>query len=103
MYLYILTFLHGIMEHRIYIIFNILYETYDSILQFVHFSANSHNVHINTVMTVLYNLIFDIYMDYNAIILHMYNFSFVIFLSHFGYSLLVFHLPSILAKCHAIH
>ena len=41
--------------------FNILYETYDSVLQFVHFSANSHNFHINTVMTFLNNLIFGIY------------------------------------------
>ena len=61
MYLYILTFLHDFMEHRIYIIFNILYESYDSVLQFVHFSANSHNFHTNTVITVLYNLIFCIY------------------------------------------
>ena len=30
----------------IYFTFNILYETYDSILQYVHFSANSHNFHI---------------------------------------------------------
>ena len=35
----------------IYFTFKILYEIYDCILQYVHFSANSHNFHINTVMT----------------------------------------------------
>ena len=35
----------------IYFTFNILYETYDNILQYAHFSANSHNFHINTFMT----------------------------------------------------
>ena len=54
----ILTWYHGIyILHHL----NILYETYDSVLQFVHFSANSHNFHINTVMTFLNNLIFCIY------------------------------------------
>ena len=37
----------------IYFTFNILYETYDSILQYVHFPANSHNFHINTFTTIL--------------------------------------------------
>ena len=36
----------------IYFTFNILYETYDCILQYVHFSANSHNFHINTFTTI---------------------------------------------------
>ena len=61
MYLYILTFLHVIMEHKIYIIFDILYEICDSVLQFVHFSANSHNSHTNTIMTFFNILIFSIY------------------------------------------
>ena len=33
--------------------FNILYETYDCILQYVHCSANSHNFHINTFIIIL--------------------------------------------------
>ena len=37
----------------IYFTFNILYETYDCILQYIHFSANSHNFHINTFTTIL--------------------------------------------------
>ena len=56
-------FKYGAIIHFVH--FNILYETYDSILQYVHFSANSHNFHINTVMTFQ---IFDIYFDYNIII-----------------------------------
>ena len=57
-FLYILTWNHGICNlHH----FNILHETCDSILQNVHFSANSHNFHISTVMTFINILIFDIY------------------------------------------
>ena len=40
-------------ENNTFVHFNILYETYDSILQYVHFSANSHNFHINTFTTIL--------------------------------------------------
>ena len=39
--------------YNTFYIFNILYETYDSILQYVHFSVNSHNLHINTITTIL--------------------------------------------------
>ena len=41
---------YGAIIHLVH--FNILYEIYDSILQYVHFSANSHNFHINTFTTI---------------------------------------------------
>ena len=47
---YILTWNHGTCNLHY---FNILYETCDSVLQYVHFSANSHNFHINTFTTIL--------------------------------------------------
>ena len=47
---YISTWNHGICNLHD---FNILYETCDSVLQYVHFPANSHNFHINTFTTIL--------------------------------------------------
>ena len=47
---YTLTWYHGICNlHH----FNILYETCDSVLQYVHFPAKGHNFHINTFTTIL--------------------------------------------------
>ena len=51
----------------IYFTFNILYETYDCILQYVHFSANSHNFHINT-FTIIFDYIIYVILIHNTTI-----------------------------------
>ena len=52
---------------------NILYETYDCILHYVHCSANSHNFHINTFIIIIG--ILHIYNNNYTTIIYIFTIS----------------------------